>query len=454
MLNYIKSMKFIKNEQGNVLIMVASFITVLFAVNGAAIDFGITQLVQMKKQQASDIATLASAQILNKDTTDTNEMSIRQNTANRYYNLNFPPGYFGVETGDPSTATSYSYNKSTGDIAFNSGKASVKNHFISVTGGGSTGSIGVGADTKVNIPGKEAPDFDVTIVVDESGSTWTVPPKFSKSIIATEKEAILDMIDALFPDSEPYNPNLRFGLIGYTGAIMQASPLTAKKSTAQSYVTPLRGYWQNYDHYGLEAGYNMLSGVWNGYKAPKHCDPAFAVLKDGCTPKYVDAPPGSPKNWGGKIELNHCWITTDGKPVCIPERNTGVPAPDTLRSDGQKLSKIRHMVLISDGYIMEEPVPCPSGEYYKKTWADGETSEPGDTCKNYRAFTDMCKKIKDDGIILYVISFVSEDKDDVHYLKAVCASTPDRYYYAPDGDVLKSILSGIAKQVKSIRITE
>lgn len=442
MLNHIKSIKFVKDESGNVLIMVASFVTILFAINGAAIDFGITQLVQMKKQQASDIATLASAQILSKDSTDPNETAIRTQTAARYYNLNFPNGYFGVET----TQLTYQYNKASGNIYFNSGSSKVKTNFISTSG---TSSLGIGADTRVNIPTNKIPDFDVVMVVDESGSTREKPKGFTKDIINTEKDAITSMIDVLFPNGQAYNSNLRFGLIGYTGAIVQASPLTADKENAKSYIQNITSYYQNYDHWGLEAGYKMLTGVWNGFTPPQLCGKAKIIKKPNCIPNIV-------RVYGKNQlyeDLNNCFTVE----TCIPQRNTDVPPPSTNRSDKQKLSKVRHMVLLSDGYIMVEPSPCPSGNYYSKKFPDidkeGDDLKTGDTCKNYRAFTDMCKKIKDEGIVLHVISFVSQVPDDVTHLENECASE-GRYYFAPNGDELKNVLSGIAQQVQSIRITE
>ena len=55
---------------------------------------------------------------------------------------------------------------------------------------------------------------------------------------------------------------------------------------------------------------------------------------------------------------------------------------------------------------------------------------------------------------MHTINFYEKDKPDGVAALQACASSPDKYYYAPDGDTLSVILSGIAEKVKTIRIQE
>lgn len=393
------------NNEGGVLIMVGVFILIIFAIGGAGIDFGRAQLLQMKEQQSSDAATLAAASILDKDTSDPNEEAIRRAAAFRYYNLNFPTTYLGVARTNPDVV----FNKATGDITVTNNET-ITTNYITTMG---TSSLNVAARTKVNIPNKNIPDFDVVMVIDESGSTSGIIPGTGMSRIQTERAAVSSMLEVLFPINQPPNPNLRFGLTGHSGAITHAYGLTSDKAQAQTYIDALDWYNQTYTHWGMEAGFNMISGVWNGFVPPARCG-------------------------------------VHNVPRCVPERNTGVPAAVTDRDDGARLSRSRYVVFITDGFIMVQPAPCRggSGAYL-----------PGDTCPNYRAFLEVCDSIKrampdgSPGAIVYTINFASQSPGDVAPMTS-CASDPSKYFYAPDGPTLQGILTGIATKINKIRITD
>ncbi len=401
----------LRDDKGNVLIMVGVFILVTFAIAGAAVDFGRAQLLRMKTQQASDLAALSAALILDKTKTNAHAKQVRSDAATRYYNLNFPTTYLGVTR----TAPSYDYNTSSGDITVSS-TGTIATNYVTTMG---TSHINIRANTKVNIPDNNQPDFDVAMVIDESGSTnrdangnWGGKP----STMDMEKDALAVMIDALFPDGQPQNDNLRFGLVGYSGPIVHAYGLTSDKSKAKNYVKNLDWYYQNYDHWGLEAGFNMVTGVWNGFTAPYSCG-------------------------------------VHQSSACVPQRNTGVPIPESTRNDGKLLSDNGNIVFITDGYIMEEPAPCIIGVWYRTQYPtiDQDWPQAGDKCRNYQAFLRQCDAIKAAGVTIYTINFISQSWADITPMTA-CASSPDKYYYAPTGNKLKKILKGIANQIRTVRI--
>lgn len=404
------------NVEGGVLIMVGVFILIIFAIAGAGIDFGRAQLLKMKEQQASDAAALAAANILDKDTIEANEKAIREDAALRYYNLNFPTSYMGVTREEPD----FKFNKGQGDITITNSQT-IKTNYITTVG---RSDLKVNAATKVNIPSKNFPDFDVSVILDNSGSTAELMPS-GKTRLETEKDAVLTMIESLFPDNQPKNPDLRLGLIVHAGAITSAHGLTADKEQLKSFV-PTIGYTEwTYSHYGLEAAYNMINGIWTGYVPPQKCTTSKTYTYN----------------------------------ICVPEKNTGMPEALTDRSDGKQLSKVRNVVFMTDGMIMIQAAPCkvdaPIDVFrvqYPIIMKD-DVAEAGDTCRNFRKFHEQCDKIKASGATLYTINFADEDPDSATNMKK-CASSPDKYYFAPDEVTLKNILSGIATQAKRIRITE
>ncbi len=424
MKNHLRSIAALcRSNEGGVFIMTGVFVLIIFAISGAGIDFGRAQLIQMKEQQASDIATLAAANIIDKDTTNTEEKAIRESTAKRYYNLNFPTKYLGVTRENPS----YNFDKSSGVIIVGNNQ-NINTNYINTIG---KGSLNISARTAAKIPNKNIPDFDVVIVVDESGSTEAMMPDGSgKTRFQAEKEAVTSMVDSLFPEDQPQNPNLRMGLIGHSGPIDHAHGLSSNKAEVQTYVDAIDVYGETYSHWGLEAGFNMITGVWNGFYPPTKL----------------------------------CGI--DGKPkYCLAERNTGVPGPATYRDDGAQLSKVKYLVFITDGEIMHQALPCWGGiEWYNKYpalytddpmqyGAPVPAAPPPGVCNNYPEFLEQCTNLKKSGVTVFTINFAEKDPEGLATMTA-CASTPDKYFFAPDGDTLKNILNGIAKKASKVRITE
>lgn len=462
--NYSKSFR--KDESGSVLILAGVFILVAFAIAGASVDFGRAQLVQIRQQQALDSAALAAANVVERTpgAIDT-ERVIRRNAGSRYYNLNFSNGYLGSDT---STTTFNYVNQFRIDMT---GNAALPTNYINTMG---TTNLSTFSEVSVVMPNNQPPNFDVVMVIDQSGSTKEDLPnptggKPVKRIIDAEKDAISKMLDVIFPNGQPVNPNVRFGLVGYSGAILNAFGLTSLKAQAQSYIDPLEPYFNNYDMWGLEAGMKMLTEDWTGFVPPQQCTLVPPTLPPVITlPDCIGAPGSYCIPEGDQGSTGCSWFNAAGErcsfydpdyppvlPQCIPERNTGVPAPATARSDGLLTSNNKYLVLISDGYIMQEPAPCPWGEFYRANFPAIDTEEPlpGDTCKNYRAFLDQCAAIKAAGITIYTINFVSQTADDIAPMRA-CASSPDKYFFAPNEATLESILSGIATQIYRIKIVK
>lgn len=151
----------LNNNEGNILIMAAFFIVVLFALGGAGVDFGRAYLVKMKSQQASDAAALAAANPALQNPSDADRLK----TANMYYNLNFPATYLGVSR-PPLKFTPGTVNLSVEN------SAAMGTSFIR-TMGSQFDTLNVSAKSKVNIAVGN-PKYDVILVLDTSDSMdWT-----------------------------------------------------------------------------------------------------------------------------------------------------------------------------------------------------------------------------------------------------------------------------------------
>lgn len=384
---------FWRNERGNVLMLTGLLLLFLIGIAGAAVDLGRQQLMTVKLQQASDAGALAAA-----FPPDGATKAQQQAIALRYFNLNFPTSFLGVTRPTPAISIG-------SDISVTA-NGDVKTVFVQTVGNASTPSSALSRVSN-SITTSNA-DYDVVMVVDESGSTSVAAPGGGGTRMDVEKNALNNMIDTIFPDEPTPNLNLRFGLVGYTGHISSIGALTSNKLTAKSYITQLQSRCQNFDHWGMEAGGNMILGSWSSYKKPK-------------TP----CPP-----WSGNDQYS-------------AEENVGVPPAATPRDDGKLLSDVKHVVFLTDGYIMVEPNLCGGG------------TKP---CANsYAVFNAQCDKLKSAGAIVHTISFVSQSNEDITALRK-CASTDSdgnaRYYYAPDAATLQTILTSVGTTIRNTRLID
>lgn len=393
--------RFYDDQRGSILALFGISLLVLVAVGGAGFDLGRKQLVRMKLQQAADTAALAAA-ALPSGTSD----SERKAEAQRYFEMNFPDGYLGTKRPAPSISTGSSIQVTA--------NADTPTDFIDNVGISTLASTGSSAVSLPNI----SVDYDVVMVVDESGSTASSTNGISR--MSQEKKAITKMLDVLFPEGVT-NPNVRFGLIGYTQYISNKWGLTSNKEEAADAVSYLAPISMNYDHYGLEAGLNMVTGNTD------------ASVKNGKVPCNILPVPGFPA-------AKYCEI----------QKNVAVPPPRTPRTDSAPISKQKNIVFITDGYIMVEPKGCSNGIFLD------DPDPPSTKCPDYDKFLAQCDKVKAAGVTLFTISFVSKGEGDVEALEKCASVDPvtnkPRYFYAPNGKALEAVLNNISTTITKIRI--
>ncbi|PZP86331.1 MAG: hypothetical protein DI582_03025 [Azospirillum brasilense] len=399
--------RFFRNERGNVLMLTGLGIIILFAAGGAAVDFGRQQLVRSKLQQATDAAAIAAASLPAGAT-----VAERTAVANRYYELNYPSDYLGVARPTPSI--------NIGADVTVSANSNVGANFISNVG---VASLEAGGRTRVSTQAGAKTDYDVVVVVDESGSTLATDGGCGRgrTRMDCEKEALDLMLESIYPANA--NADVRVGVIGYTGSITTHGPLTSNKANAKGYVSALQGRCQNFDHWGLTAGYNMITGT----KTTGYVGPAIVCNQTNWA-NYIYSRPSKTAR-----QINYY----------AAQQNDAVGTPATSRSDGRTYSTVKNMILLGDGQIMREPDPSPS-------YTDVSSG-------NAAVFNAECTKIKNAGVTLYVVNFVSTSPSDEAALRQ-CASVDEkgnaRYFYAPNATELKKILTAFAETIRKVRIAE
>jgi hypothetical protein len=346
--------------------------------------------------------------------------------AQRYFNLNFPATYMGIARPTPI-------------ITIAAGSVEVKaNTNVPTTFMKMVGRNDIPADSKSNtlIAGRNV-DYDLVMVVDESGSTGLgCAACGGLTRMQVEKNAISAMMNTVFPPG-PINDNVRFGLIGYTGFISNKWGLTSDKNQALASIASLASRVENYDHWGMEAGFNMVTGnvdssLSSGTIVPNN-------------PNVYQFPPLALVPVASFNPAKLCWTSTGWRNVatvadCVMqaiERNTNVPPPRTPRSDGAPVSPVKNVVFITDGFIMVEPPGCPARPCYSD-------------------FLAQCTALKNAGVNVFVISFASQGGGDVAALSSCASVDPvsnnPRYWFAPNAASLNTILQNIGVTINKVRI--
>jgi hypothetical protein len=153
---YRRMMSLKANQHGGVLMMVGVGFVMLVVAAGAGYDLGRQQLVRMKIQQASDAAALAASGM----PFGTNPPT-RRNTAQMFFNLNYPANYLGVPR-PPAPAINVAPNVSVTVSA----NANVPTSFVSNVGI----STMLAQGRAVAQIKRDANSIDLILVMDNSGS--------------------------------------------------------------------------------------------------------------------------------------------------------------------------------------------------------------------------------------------------------------------------------------------
>ncbi len=407
--------RFLQEQEGSVLIMFGLGATLLFAVGGAGVDLGQQQLTKLRIQQSADAAAISAAAITTSSYVPTITPSDRINAGYRYFNLNWPenselPEEISVRILGNSIRVGA---ESTSSTAF------LDNGTLSAQGAST-----VGINTQL------PSDYDLVVTVDEAASTGTMManPNVSHpgehTRMGVIKSSILTLLDSVLPPDNS-NPNVRFGLTGYTDHyISNKWPLTSNRTDAAQYVT----------HLETRTSGSWTQGVWGG---------VWMILGGG---EIWHSPPDSTYacDTSGDPECENTTLPVGSGFGCSISCNSGtggfagsygnMPATATMRTNpsyhganpsmpNADRSNTRSLVIIPAGPI--DPASCAAiNQYYA---------------------------------LVYVINIGITDTSTVANFRACASIDPlthqPRYYEAPDEPALRGIFNNISQTLRSIHIT-
>lgn len=456
--------RFLHNAQGSVLILFGIGVVMLIGIGGASIDLGVQQLMRVKLQRSADAAatSAASLRMANGQVT----IPMREVAAQRYFNLNYPENFYGIPRPAPGITV-------TSNTVIVTGAGVVPTTFVSNFG---IAQLEANALSQVSISEPLLSDFDVVIVVDESGSEKICAPPLpatgdcgaSVGYVGSRMEqmqiALRMMVDKFQPPGAAPNPNVRMGVVGYSRMITSKWGLSSNRAEILQAIDGLKPRGGNYEHVGLMAARNMVLGGTPGIGNATDLGNYLNNSAQPTTPGAVQTTPGLVRD---------------------PMDTVQVPAPRTARtnpSDANGLSPLKYVIFISDGGIMWEPNATyaytwtnAAGTNYYNPWGNYDPTVAA-TCPDmpppntqnaycYPAMLNACTAVKNaagpDSVHLYTAAFV-QSPGSLAYATTVmeeCASvnpvTGQRdYMFAPTPTDFANWIDTISAEIQAVRIQQ
>lgn len=260
----------LRERCGSVLILVGLGILVLVGLAGAGIDLGRQQIVSNKLQSACDAAAIAAGSA---------PAGQEIQTAQRYFNLNFPDSYLGVAR--PTPTITQTANGTT--VAASAPVPTLFIRLLGVTTTTAVGRTGTESGSTTNTQ-----KFDVILVMDNSGSMCGSPTSIwdgycdSPSRLDALKVAAKTLVSSLL---DPNVTGSRVAGVTWNNAVIDTIGFQDTNGPMQSF---LDGMWEvggTNSTVGMTAAQSMASGF--NADAVK----AVVLLTDG-----GNNPPAGPKN--------------------------------------------------------------------------------------------------------------------------------------------------------------
>ncbi len=431
----------------------------LVGIAGVSLDYSQAFLVKQRLGQALDAAALAAAAY------STDEGEITQKVQD-FFNANYPPEKIGT--------TAQPHVEIVGDEVRVSATAQYSTMFLRVLG---LNSIDVGSDTTVV---REVQGIEVVLVMDNTGSMS------SNNNIATLREAASNFVYIMYgidvEDGEDADPSaldgmstrdrdyIKIGLVPYATSV-NVGPYGLGEDMNGDYYGPSfvnnpdnRSYTSstsNYDWGGCilmdDSPNDTLDhdGPWDMYRYCRDAndDPYCDLNKYGNarrTPNYncnitpVMPLSTSPSDLKTRIDTmqarGHTYGNVGmawGHRVISPE----APFEEGVSYESQYWRKA--IVMMTDG------VNTMHSRYSAYGATQDHNIDAGDLNEK---FEDVCNNLKDDGVIIYTVTFAGGVNENTKDYYRECATAEEYYHDAPSQDDLIDVFETISRELSNLHI--
>lgn len=456
------------DEQGGAVALMAAFAMVpLLGLVGLGVDAGRAYMVESKLSQALDAAGLAGGRVM----FDAN----RDADVQAFFKANFPDNYLGAT----ASAVAVSTDADSENLTV-SASATMDTSLMQLLG---RKNVAVRAESVIH---RQVAGMELALVMDNTGSMY------GGGKIGTMKAGAAELVRILFGSRETI-PNVWVSLIPYAATVNigpqhkdwlePTSLMNLKndfKASPQGWKGCVEARWKT----GRDSTDDPPSvEKWVRFKYPQDSDNNYPPVDEseatnttgnrgrgpnlGCPPAITPMQAEKSKilaaiddmgSWhrgGTMANLGLAW----GWRTLSP-RWRGLWSDETpqlpLEYRSPHVEKVA--VLLTDGVneIYDEPPAGPNGSDYTAYGRLGEgrmgsTNKATATAKINSKMALMCAAMKQQGIILYTITYDLTNTTTKQLFKD-CASKPEYYYDATDNSRLREIFRQIGVSISKLRI--
>ncbi len=418
---------FLGRQDGSAAPLLAFGMIMLVGAAGLAYDGGRGYLMKSKLSQAVDAAALAGGRSMQIGGKSDHEAQIL-----KYFRANLGDSYLGAEIDDPHIQLG-----SDGEEIEVSAVAKVPTTLMSVLG---VRDLQVSARSVVS---RSVKGLEIALILDNSGSM-----KGNK--LRDLKDSAQVLLDTLYGDQDSIE-DLHVSLVPFTAR----TNLRGQKRVlgehgdddddddahpVKSHVCfDLRnGHAKNDDTPPEERAFKSYSGAFNPKKSDKYKEkicPDAALLPLTASKTTVEGAVKSMKARGcTRFDVGTAW----GWRAISPRwRDIWEDVESGLPVDYRAPKIQKAVVIMTDGE--NTPKDCAK---------DDETKETSEA-----AFAETCQAMKDEGVVIYTITFKVDDAETIDLFEA-CASDSSRYFGSTDGKVLETAFAKIAGDLTNLRLAE
>jgi Flp pilus assembly protein TadG len=458
-------------QHGSALPIVGLAMMAILGSAGVAVDMGRVQIVQARMQNSIDAAGLAAGSVISTENPSAQ--------VNKYFNANFPQGYMG------STITSLTAitNEDNTKLDINvSGK--VPTTFMKIFG---IDEVDIGASSQIT---RAQRGLELVLVIDVTGSMNSSAGN-GQTRLQAAKSASISLLNILY-GAENTNDNLWVALVPFSQAVnvgknhedwtsdsswmhwgptewegcVDAREANGRDTTDDPPSTALfpKYYWPcdgNNSWYGTNSSKNNCSTGWGmQYRTPLtttnrgpnlYCPQALTPLvaekstlvnSINSMQAYGNTHVGlgavwawrllSPRwrgLWGGQMDDNNLPLDYDA-----PLMNKAV----IIMTDGDNTH--------SNG--------SHTAYWYLKDGKLGTTNSNAAVTQLNNRTTDVCSRMKANGIIVYTIAFGTSFSWASRNMLSGCASKPEFYFESPSGNDLQTAFKKIGDSLANLRVSQ
>ena len=464
-------------ERGNVSTLVALALVPLIAGTGFAIDSARAFVIEARLGKALDAAGLAAGRVVFEDR--------MQDDARAYFAANFPQGLLGSDIEPADVQISVDEND---EFITLSATTTMPTTFMRVLG---KDTVDVEARSVVQRVTRGA---EIALVMDNTGS-------MSGSEMSAMKAAARDLVDILFADQQRYD-KLWFSLIPYTSTVNIGAGNAAWVSGLPNYdPTSWKGCvearWQSgrdatddppsfepFDAFFYPSTEPLASPAdGNEWSAGLGVDERQAAKNAGYGPNLGCGPAITPltrerseitaaidemQSWHRGGTTSNLGLVWGWRTISPRWRGVWGGSVWPVAYDDAEVNKV--VVIMTDGtnefYDCQGGGSCGSDDDgfvsdYTGYGRLGDVFMPSATNEDDgRAtlddkFADACRTMKQNGIVMYTITFGSGASDSsIQNLFRTCASDPGNYFHAPAKDDLAGAFRTIGQDLANLRIVE